>query len=74
MKKIYRVIKAALWCCAGFFAAVCVQQTANYMLHPEKYIYSSAPWYTNIEICGIFTAIIAALLFAGLVFVKREMK
>ncbi len=67
-------MKAALFCDIGVFIAAAVYNVLDFMLRPAAYEFTSAPWYTLTEVCGIFSAIAAALLLTGMFFLRRQMK
>ena len=55
MKKLYQILRTAIWCVVGVFAGTSVYQYIDYRQHPGLYALTSAPWYTSIQISGIFT-------------------
>ena len=62
MKKLYGILKTALWCVVGVFLGTSIYQCWDYHAHPGLYQLNSAPWYLSILVSGAFTAVIAAVL------------
>lgn len=74
MKKLYQILRTAIWCVVGVFAGTSVYQYIDYRQHPGLYALTSAPWYTSIQISGIFTIAVVLLLLLAMQIVKRKMK
>ncbi len=74
MKKRYNTLKTALWCVVGVFIGTSLYQYIDYRQRPDLYALTSAPWYTSIQIGGIFTAVVVLLLLLAMRIVKRRMK
>lgn len=74
MKKLYKILKVAIWCVIGVFIGTSIYQCYDYYTHPGLYVLTSAPWYLGIQIAGIFTAIIAAILISVIWFIKKKNK
>lgn len=74
MKKLYKILKTAIWCVIGVFIGTSIYQCYNYYTHPGLYALTSAPWYLGIQIAGIFTTIIVVILFLVIWFIKKRIK
>lgn len=74
MKKLYSTLKITLQCVVGVFAGTSIYQYIDYRRHPGLYALTSAPWYTSIQISGIFTVVAVLLLLLAMQIVKRTMK
>ena len=74
MKKLYNTLKAALWCVVGVFAGTSIYQYIDYRQRPDLYALTSVPWYTSIQIGGVFTAVVVLLLLLAMRIVKRRMR
>lgn len=74
MKKQYNTLKTALWCVVGVFVGTSIYRIWDYHQRPDLYALTSAPWYTSIQIGGIFTAVVVLLLLLAMRIVKRKMK
>ena len=62
MKRLYNALKIALWCVIGVFIGSSLYQYIDYKARPGLYQWQSAPWYVSIEVRGLFTAVIVAVL------------
>lgn len=74
MKKLYRILQIAVWCLVGIFIGSSIYRYYDYKTYPERYICQSAPWYLNIEIQGVFTAIIVFAIIVSMWIMKKKMK
>ena len=74
MKKLYQILRTAIWCVVGVFAGTSIYQYIDYRQRPDLYALTSAPWYTSIQISGIFTIAVVMLLLLAMQIVKRKMK
>lgn len=72
MKKIYRLAKILFYSNIGAFIGRALYEVFWYRNHPEIYVMTSAPWYTNLLVYGIFAALIAAVLGAVLLILKKK--
>ena len=74
MKKLHDILKILLWCFVGVFIGSSIYQYYDYKIHPGLYEMQSAPWYLSVEIRGIFTVIIAAVILIIMRIIKKKMK
>mgnify|MGYP004555071427 FL=1 len=74
MKKLYQILKTALWCVVGVFVGTSIYRIWDYHQRPDLYALTSAPRYTSSQIGGIFTAVVVLLLLLAMRIVKRKMK
>lgn len=73
MKKLYSILKTILWCFIGVFIGSSIYQYYDYKDHPGLYEMQSAPWYLPIEIRGIFTAVIVAIILVVMWIIRKRM-
>jgi len=71
MEKKFRFIKKLMYLILTVFTLVVIYNVVDYLRNTDKYIYSSAPWYTLSEICGIISAVLILILIIIRVLVKR---
>lgn len=74
MKKIYQILKILFFSNIGAFLGRALYDVFWYRNHPEIYRMASAPWYTNILVNGIFTAMIAVVLGAAVLILNTVIK
>ena len=74
MKKLYQILRTALWCVVGVFAGTSIYQYIDYRQRPNLDALTSAPWYTSIQIGAVFTVAVVLLLLLAMQIVKRKMK
>lgn len=74
MRKLYNILKMVSWCFVGVFIGSSIYQYYDYKTHPDLYEWQSAPWYLSIEIRGVFTAIIIAVLLIIIHIIKKKLK
>ena len=72
MKKLYQILKAALWCLGGLVAGAGAYRYWHYRTHPEWYAWQSAPWYTGVALLAALAAVLALALLAALYLVRRK--
>lgn len=72
MKKIYSLLKIWFWANIGVFLGKALYEVIWYRTHPEIYELTSAPWYTNILVSGIFAFLTAFFLGTILWILKRK--
>ena len=68
------ILILALMCVIGAFLGSTIYTCWDYHARPGLYALTSAPWYTSIVMCGILTAIAAAVLLAAMYMVKKKLK
>jgi hypothetical protein len=73
MKKLYHLLKIALWCFVGIFIGSSIGQYFDYKKNSGLYAAQSVPWYLDIEIQGIFTVMIILALFIMMQIIKKKM-
>ena len=74
MKKLYQILNIILWSFVGVFIGNSIYKFYDYKTHPDIYIAQSAPWYLNIEIQAVFTAIIVVVICVIMRMIKKKMK
>ena len=60
MKRLYATLKLFLGCSIGIFLGRCIYLYFDFKARPDLYAMQSAPWYVDLEIQGIITAVLAA--------------
>ena len=74
MKKLYQILRTAIWCVVGVFFGTSIYQYIDYRQRSDLYAFTLAPWYTSIQIGAIFTAAVVLILLIAMRIVKRKMK
>lgn len=74
MKKLYQILRTAIWCVVGVFFGTSIYQYIDYRQRSDLYAFTLAPWYTSIQIGAIFTAAVVLILLLAMRIVKRKMK
>ena len=73
MKRLYNFLKILFFANIGSFLGRGLYDALWYRNHPELYMLTSAPWYTNILVSGIIALLIAATLGAALRILKKKL-
>ena len=74
LKRIYDILRVALWCAVGFFVGTSLYVVFDYIAHPELYAMGSAPWYSAIIVNALLSAVVIALLLIARFLIKRRLK
>lgn len=74
MKRLYNILRTALWCFMGVFVGSSIYQYYDYKRYPGLYEMQSAPWYLSIEIRGMFTVVIVIVIFIVMRIIKEKIK
>lgn len=74
MKRLYSILKTLLGCLIGVFAGSSLYRCWDYAQRPDFYAVNSAPWYGQLLINGVLTAVAAAILLIVLKILKHKMK
>lgn len=72
MKRLNQCLKwllIAIWTC---FLAVTVYQCYDYLVHAERYVFNSAPWYLSIQLCGGTALFCSAILLPAIWVLRRK--
>ena len=77
MEKLQKFLKAFIFVQPGIFLINALMQYIDYVKHPDVYMTWSAPWYTEIQITAIITAItvtitVIAYIAIGKLIEKRK--
>ena len=72
MKKLDQFLHTLFWVAPGMFAGFALYEYADYKARPGLYAMQSAPWYVDLEIQGIITAVLAAVLLAAMWLVRKN--
>lgn len=74
MKKLYDFLRILLWCFIGVFLGSSLFQYLDYKAHPDLYEIQSAPWYTAIQIRGLFALVLVVITLAVMAILRKKMK
>lgn len=74
MKKLYGFLRILLWCFIGVFLGSSLFRYLDYKTHPGLYEMQSAPWYTAIQIRGLFTVVLVVIILAAIAVIRKKMK
>ena len=74
MKRLYSILKTLLGCLIGVFAGSSLYRCWDYAQRPDFYAVNSAPWYGQLLVNGVLTAVAAAILLIVLKILKHKMK
>lgn len=72
MKRLYATLKLFLGCSIGVFLGRCIYLYFDFKVRPDLYAMQSALWYVDLEIQGIVTAVLAAVLLAVMWLVRKN--
>lgn len=72
MKRLYATLKLFLGCSIGVFLGRCIYLYFDFKVRPDLYAMQSAPWYVDLEIQGVITAVLAAVLLAVMWLVRKN--
>ncbi len=73
MKKLYNILRSFQWGLIGTFIGKSIYQYYDYKAHPAFYAMRSAPWYLSIEIHGIFTIVVVAVILTIRGLIKKKL-
>ena len=74
MKRLYFILKTFLGCLSGVFAGSSLYQCWDYAQRPDFYAVNSAPWYGQLLVNGVLTAVAALTMLLVLFLLKRKIK
>jgi len=74
LRKINQMLNIIIGGASGTFLGYSIYMTINHCMHPERYIYYSAPWYTGIMVYGFLTIAVIIIAFSGKFIIKRKIK
>lgn len=74
MKRLYKTLKIAFFVFLGIFIGGSLYIVYDYNAHPDLYALRSAPWYLDILINGIFTAVVLIAITVIMLILRRKMK
>lgn len=74
MRRIYQILKVLAASMIGIFIGTSIYQYMDYKRRPGLYALNSAPWYTGIQVMGIFTGVILVVLVAAMWVIRRKMR
>lgn len=72
MKRLYATLKLFLGCSIGVFLGRYIYLYFDFKARPDLYAMQSALWYVDLEIQGIITAVLAAVLLAVMWLVRKN--
>ena len=68
------ILVAAVGLFIGVFLGSSLYQYLDYKAHPGLYEMQSAPWYTAIQIRGLFTVVLVVITLAVMAIIRKKMK
>ena len=74
MKRLYYILKVLLGCLIGVFAGSSLYRCWDYAQRPDFYAVNFAPWYGQLLVNGVLTAVSALTMLLGLFLLKRKIK
>ena len=74
MKNLYNVLWITMWSIIGVFVGYSGYTFYDYKKYPDLYAMRSAPWYTEIEMLAIFTALVVVILLIIMWMIKKNIK
>ena len=74
MKRLYSILKTLLGCLIGVFAGSSLYRCWDYAQRPDFYAVDSAPWYGQLLVNGVLTAVAALAILLVLFLLKRKIK
>lgn len=74
MEKLQKFLKAFIFVQPGIFLINALVQYIDYVKHPDVYMTWSAPWYLEIQITAIITAITVAITAVAYIAVGKLIK
>lgn len=74
MKRLYFFLKNLLGCMAGIFAGSSLYRCWDYAQRPDFYAVDSAPWYGQLLVNGVLTAVATLAILLVLFLLKRKIK
>lgn len=72
MKKIYRILKSMACSLAGAWIGYSLYEYYDYRKHPGLYELRSAPWYTGIQVTGVFTAVLIVICLILMWLIRKK--
>ena len=73
MERLYKTLKIAFFVFLGIFIGGSLYIVYDYNAHPGLYALRSAPWYLDILINGIFTAVVLIAITVIMLILIRKM-
>ena len=74
MEKLQKFLKAFIIIQPGIFIINALMQYIDYVKHPDVYMTWSAPWYLEIQITAIITAITVTLTVLAYIAVGKHIR
>lgn len=74
LNKINGILSILIYVVVIGFLASSIYRIYHYTNNPDLYIVQSAPWYTSIQITGIFALIVVAIAIAIKLVIKKRIK
>lgn len=74
LKKLDFILNIVIGSFIGVFVGRGIFVFWDYKTHPDLYAMQSAPWYTGILVCGIFTAAVLMLAVIVKLVIRKKVK
>lgn len=74
MKKLYNILRIVLFSHLGVLAGYSGYAYWHYKVHPGLYAMQSAPWYTGVQMLGMYTAAVACICIGMMIFLHGRIK
>lgn len=74
MKNLYNILRIVMWSFIGVFIGYSGYTYYDYKKHPDLYAMQSAPWYLGIELYGVFTIIVVAIILIIMWSIRKKIK
>ena len=72
MRKLYSILRIALWSFIGVFIGSSLFKWYDYKAHSDLYAVQSAPWYLSIEISAVFTIMVVIVILTVMRIIKKK--
>lgn len=74
LKKLHNLLGIGMRSVFGVFIGYTIYVYGQYRKYPGLYAMQSAPWYTGVQVCGLFTAAILLLAIILKYMIKKKLK
>ena len=74
LKKINRLLTILMFSLIGVYIGYSIYTCADYRTRPGLYALYSAPWYTQLLVCGACVLVLLAILLAAKLVIRHLLK
>ena len=71
LQKVNRLLTILIYSLIGVYIGCCIYTYADYRARPGLYELYSAPWYTQLLVCGACVLVLLAVLFAAKLVIRH---